>query len=199
MKIIVINKLEKIHPNEEDIVVDTTSSGGKWSGLSPFIIGPCKLYNGFESKNMENAWQFSKCYLEDTENNEPTEKYWQWAKIGWNDKRAHRYPKGKGRKPLYSLWNGKKLDYIQARKSIYVPLYAQAVQKTESYNKLKFEYYREKGILYLRDWDGWRMEKYGMKNLTEVLNEPNRKMGHAFVLHMLLTNDEALEQCDIRL
>ena len=35
--------------------------------------------------------------------------------------------------------------------------------------------------------------KNRMNNLTEVLNNPRKKMGHAFVLKILLENDSALE------
>jgi hypothetical protein len=34
---------------------------------------------------------------------------------------------GRGAKPEYSLWDGERLDYIEARKRIYAPLYARAV------------------------------------------------------------------------
>jgi hypothetical protein len=42
------------------------------------------------------------------------------------------------------------------------------------------------------------MSKHGMADLTAVLNNPQRIMGHAFVLAMLLTNDPALEQLELR-
>ena len=51
--------------------------------------------------------------------------------------------------------------------------------------------------LILRDFDGYDYVKQNM-NLTQVLNNPTRKMGHAFVLAMLLTQDAALKQCAIR-
>ena len=42
------------------IVVDTTSRSSNWSrGLSPFIIGPVKLYGDYESVNFENLWQYT--------------------------------------------------------------------------------------------------------------------------------------------
>ena len=59
---------------------------------------------------MENAWQYSKvykCFLNNQ--NEPTEKYFEWAKNGWNSAWANRYPMGKGAIPEYSFWNGEKL------------------------------------------------------------------------------------------
>ena len=78
--------------------VDTTSRSRTWSrGLSPFFIGPCDLYEGAgcaQSKNMENAWQFSKVYKEhvDSDGN-PSVEYRNWARRGWLTQQAIRYPR----------------------------------------------------------------------------------------------------------
>jgi len=120
---------------DDVVIVNTTSSSKNWSKeLSPFYIGPVNLYDGYTSKNFENTWQYSKVYKQHTDElGNPTEEYWNWAKAGWNDDWAHRYPMGLGAIPLYSLWQGEKLGYIAARKKIYIPLYKEAVSKTEAY------------------------------------------------------------------
>lgn len=173
------------------VAVDTTSRGGRWAGLSPFNLGPCPMYGGIIAENMENAWQFAKVYAEhaDAQGN-PTDVYWAWARRGWADMKAHRYPMGRGAVPLYSLWDGKRLSYIEARKIIYAPLYARAVQLTDSFQNLKTLAAGPDPIM-LRDYDGYDYEKAGM-TLTDVANEPRRKMGHAFVLKALLTQDAVL-------
>lgn len=198
-EVIVVHKWARIA--DQDIpgvaVVDTTVKTGWRSDLSPFSIGPCDLYRGLVSQNMENAWQYAKVYPEDLDKDgNPGPSYWLWAEKGWSDPLPRRYPKGRNRAPRYSLWNGEKLSYIDARKKIYVPLYAEAVQRTDGFRQLK-TFYESMIKLYLRDWDGWDMQKYNMKSLTDVLNNPMRKMGHAFVLAMLLTEDIALKQCSI--
>ena len=33
--------------------------------------------------------------------------------------------------------------------------------------------------------------------MTDVLNSPDKKMGHAFVLYMMLTNDIAMLECNL--
>jgi len=167
-------------------LINTTSRSDNWSrGLSPFLIGPLDLYDGYVAKNMENAWQYSKVYeyyLE--EDGSVGKRYFNWATDGWDSIRANRYPMGKGAIPLYSYWDGNKLDYIEARKQIYIPLYAKAVQQTNAFEKLKKLYETEQD-LYLWDFDGY---DFHSMNLTfeQVINDPNRKMGHAFVLAMLL-------------
>jgi hypothetical protein len=171
---------------EQGTVINTTSRSTDWSrSLSPFFLGPVSLYRNYQSINVENAWQFSKVYeyyLE--EDGSVGERYFKWAQDGWNDIKAHRYPMGKDAKPLYSYWDGEQLTYIEARKKIYIPLYAQAVQKTFAFQKLK-KMHEEGGDLYLWDVDGYNHKAMGL-SFDQVLNDPNRKMGHAFVIAMLL-------------
>lgn len=190
MSIKVVNMYTKI---TDGTSVNTTASSGQWAGLSPFIIGPIEMYDGLTSRNFENCWQFAKVYQKFADQTgEPLDTYWDWAKKGWNDQKAHRYPMGKGKRPLYSLWKGKRLGYIEARKEIYGPLYAKYVQETESYQDLKRLYESGEDII-LRDYDGYDHEKLGM-SLTDVLNHYRKKMGHAFILKALLTNDTMIEE-----
>lgn len=183
----------------EGLVVNTTSkAAGSWErDLSPFHLGPCDLYGGHQAVRMENAWQFSKLYdIFINEKDEVTKDYWDWAKHGWADLAPHRYPMGRGAKPRCSLWDGQRYGYIEARKRIYAPLYAEAVQKTKGWQLLR-TYYEQYKLIVLRDYDGYDYAAQG-KTLTQVLNDPARKMGHAFVLAMLLTNDSALDQLFLR-
>ncbi len=105
---------------------------------------------------------------------------------------------GKGKKPLYSWWDGKRYTYVEARKKIYVPLYARAVVNTNGFRYIQemVEDKTDKRTLYLRDYDAYRHEEKGM-TLTDVLNCDTKKCGHAFVLMILLTRDEAILQCDL--
>jgi hypothetical protein len=197
----IAHMFQKLQPTKNTIVVDTTSKSGQWSELSPFLLGPCPLYGTYVSLNMENGWQYAKVYEQYTYvcktslpyGVEPSTNYWKWATTGWSDKVAHRFPMGKGEKPLFSLWDGNKLSYIDARKQIYVPLYARAVVEKSAYIELQKLLVEGKDLV-LRDWDGY--DHTGV-TLSQVLNNPQRKMGHAFVLEMLLTQDEALAECGI--
>jgi hypothetical protein len=176
-------------PNDQIKVVNTTSrSQSDWQrGLSPFYLGPVKLYGDFVAQNMENGWQFAKVYAQHVaEDGLPHECYFQWARKGWNDTTAHRYPMGKGAKPEYSWWDGKKLSYVEARKAIYAPLYAGAVEHTDAFKQLKALYEAEKDIC-LWDFDAYDHHALGM-SYEDVLNCETRKMGHCFVLGMLLEN-----------
>lgn len=175
------------HKTPEDaVLINTTSRSDTWSrSLSPFFVGPVDLYGSYKSINMENCWQFSKVYeyyLQ--EDGCVGERYFKWAQDGWNDTRAHRYPMGKGIVPLYSYWDGEKLDYIEARKRIYIPLYAKAVQQTHAFDKLK-KMHEEGQNLYLWDFDAHGLEP-GTFDYWDLWDDPNIKVGHAYVLAMLL-------------
>lgn len=171
--------------------INTTSSAGWSSGLSPFLLGPVRLYGGLVARNVENAWQYSKVYPgQSGPDGNPSQGWRRWAEAGWRNPRAVRYPMGRGARPLYSWWNGEKLDYVTARKHIYVPLYAGAVVKTDAFKRL-LQMQREGRPIVLWDYDGYDHIELGM-TLDEVLNDPGRKMGHAFVLAMLLEGHPAV-------
>lgn len=159
------------------------SNSGEWASLSPFTLGPVPLYAGYYSQNMENGWQFSKVYPEYVNDRVG---YWGWAKNGWNDPRAHRYPMGKGAVPAYSLWCGDELGYIDARKRIYIPLYSHAV-RFHAYSPLGMLRQKHKlyGEIALRDYDSYDRVGLGY-TWDDVVNDPSRKMGHGFVLAMMI-------------
>ncbi len=150
------------------------------------MLGPCELYGGYKALNMENAWQYAKVYDRHTTFDGPSEDYFKWAKAGWDNPKAVRYPMGKGAKPEYSWWDGVAYSYIAARKKIYAPLYAKAVENTLSFKRLK-EMAESLPELWLWDFDGYDHKALGM-SYTDVLNCESKKMGHAFVLAMMLEN-----------
>lgn len=171
---------------DTSIVIDTTSRSDNWSrALSPFLIEGGHLYGNYYAKNVENAWQGSKVYECHDNNGVPLNDYFLWAQKIWNDSYAHRYPMGKGVKPLYSWWDGQKLDYIEARKKIYIPIYARGVIKTDAFKRLLYMYRTTPKDIYLIDFDGYNHIEEGI-SLTEVLNDPSKSMGHAFVIYSLL-------------
>lgn len=175
------------------VEVDTTSSSGSYRELSPFVLGPIATYlQGVYAQNFENLWQFSKVYKKHLGLFEWPSPDWEiWKSKGWRDESPHRYPMSKGAVPEYSYWNGKKLGYIDARKQIYAPVYAKHVRRTESFKLLK-QLYLTSDVIVLRDYDAYDHLKLGM-SLVDVINDPNRKMGHAFVLMMILTG--VLDNC----
>lgn len=172
---------------EGAIGINTTSRSSNWSkGLSPFYLGPCDLYDGYISQNVENGWQYSKVYEYYTNDaGDPDERYFKWAQDGWKKTSADRYPMGKGVKPLYSYWAGEKLSYTEARKKVYIPLYAEAVRKTKAFAKLKEIYDNADSDLYLLDFDAHSLTP-GTFDYWQLWDNPDIKVGHGYVLAMLL-------------
>ena len=171
------------------LIINTTSRSRTWSqGLSPFYLGPCPLYPGAvapESKTMEGLWQYTKVYPQHVGPGRlPLPTYFDWARAGWEAPRAVRYPMGREAVPAFSWWAGEALGYVEARKRIYIPIYAKAVVPTPSFQRL-LEQYKRDGEITLWDFDGYDHLRLGM-TLRDVVNEPKRKMGHAFVLAHLL-------------
>lgn len=166
--------------------IDTTSSSGQYKDLSPFIL-PAP-----PARRFENLWQYSKVYKwQLNSEGEPDEAWHRWREHGFNLSGAVRYPMGKGAIPEYSYWNGGKIGYIEARKRIYAPIYAENVIKTDGYKFLEVLYGDKRNIVLL-DYDAYDHQELGM-SLVDVINNPERKMGHAFVLIMMLTG--MLEEC----
>ena len=192
-----MGKIKFANPkNPHEGAINTTSRSRGWSrGLSPFFLGPVELYTHegvlYTAENVENAWQYSKVYPQFGDETGPNEDYWVWAQHGWGKSRADRYPMGRGAKPLYSYWDGEILTYTEARKAIYAPLYSRAVEETEAFQKLKL-LYEENDELWLWDFDVYDFEAEGM-TYQDVINCETKKMGHAFVLAMMLENQRVWE------
>jgi hypothetical protein len=91
---------------------------------------------------------------------------------------------GKGAKPACCLWEGERLGYIDARLKVYWSLYQNAVVQTRGFERL-CRLAETVGEVVLFDFDGYDHEARGM-SLQDVMLNPSRPMGHAFVLKALL-------------
>jgi hypothetical protein len=161
---------------------DVTTHGSKMRPLSPMLLGPVPLYAGMWSRTMENAWQYAKMYRQFGP--PPADSYWEWANAGWSSPAAIRYPMGRGAVPLYSLWAGQQLDYITARKRIYIPLYVQAVRMHQYALLMHLTTLAPMQDITLIDFDAYDHRALGY-SWDDVISDPERKMGHGFVLAMM--------------
>jgi len=168
-------------PGDPRVFCDVTTHGSEWRPLSPMLLGPVPLYAGMWSRTMENAWQFAKFYQLHRE----TVSYWPWAQAGWGNPRAVRYPMGRGSVPLHTLWAGEELDYVTARKRVYAPLYAQAVRMHQLDMFLKLRSWAQQADVVLIDFDAYDHRALGY-SWDDVMSDPGRKMGHGFVLAMMI-------------
>ncbi|KDO32353.1 hypothetical protein SPRG_02831 [Saprolegnia parasitica CBS 223.65] len=162
----------------------TSKSKVPWTqAFSPF----------FSVLSTSRRFQTRRCYTKLYAcHGDDVDAYWAWATNGFANPRAVRFPMGRGAKPLFSYWHGEPLGYIEARVRIYAPLYADAV---ETYAATELATLREAlrhGDIALFDYDGYRHDTAGL-SLEDVLYSPKRKMGHAFVLAMMLTEQRVWE------
>jgi hypothetical protein len=171
--------------------------------LSPMYLGPCRLYGNCTAKKMENAWQFSKAYPQHVRaDGNPNTEYFRWAKQGWSSGFGKRYPMGRevDGSEAFHWWDGQRLGKIEARKRIYVTLYAEGVVQEPYFKQLKKVWEEDiipesERTLYLMGCDAY---EYGTLSYSQVLNNPAKSTAHGFVLAMLLTNDPALRECELR-
>lgn len=176
-----INTLKE---NDWAVVNATSLSEEPWSkGLSPFYLGPVSLYGGLVAKNMENAWQFSCVYREHmTADDKISQSYFTWAKNGWNSPRPVRYPLGKEKRPEFILWNGDRIDLIEARTSVYLHLYAKLVTQTLAYQKLQQLYEKKNVAIFC--FDAYATNEY----IPDVLSK-YRTFGQGFLLLGLISGE----------
>lgn len=173
----------------------TSKSKDEWCrALSPFFLGPVEVmpYNDirFQATRFENAWQYLKVYPQFRDNRDA---YLAWASEGFAKDKADRFPMGKGAKPMYSLWDGTQLGYIEARFKIYAPLYAKCLETHESGSLQKMRQVLESGKdIALFDFDGYNYI-YNGQSLEQVMYNSKRKLGHAFIIAMILTDQRVWE------
>lgn len=173
--IYVIGPRDKAPENSK--VINVTSKVN--SPFSP-MLNECR--NPISAVKMENAWQFSKVYKEHlNDRGEPNSKWFTWRGIGLSSTWAHRYPMGKGVLPEYTYFNGEKLDYIDARKQLYVPLYRSLLDLIKP-EVDKLVSLCETNDIALWDFDGYLTDD----SFEDILDNPHKKMGHAFVLREFL-------------
>ena len=79
--------------------------------------------------------------------------------------------------PLFSLWQGQRLTYLEARRAIYYPLYIKLVHETDEYKELVKML--EDGInIQIIGYDGYDIQT----DLETCMKDPSRPCGHEVVL-----------------
>lgn len=209
-------------PYPYQTIIVMMRSHSKWWPLSPYCL---KDDNGYI---LECIWQFSKAYEkvpksiqrysryddtiiwnhpEETHliNGNPTQKYWEWRQKGFENKYPVRYPVGFDYRKECKFFisdDDEKLDYVEARKKIYLKTYIELVSEEPLFLDLKNKL--KKGInLLIAEVDGphqesmeYYSEKYGIspdliqencieatrENLELMMNDMKHSFGHGYSL-----------------
>src|SRR3990167_8472834 len=160
------------------VVINTTSRSTDFGkAFSPFMNqGPIELY-GLAAHNGENFFQFSKTYQEHLEN---TQAGLRWRAAGFANRTPHRYPMGKGVRPLFGYVNKElgRLDYIAGRKLVYIPAYLQKLQRYCETAVARLLKMLEDTDVWLWDFDGYDNDD----SFDTILHNEKRNMGHAFIV-----------------
>jgi hypothetical protein len=177
-----------VGPNDKEFnvkgkkIFDVTSTSKDFcKELSPFYLGPVKLYDGYVSETLENAWQYCKVYEEYDFFGYPNMPYFEWAKKGWSNSLSVKHPMGKEAVHKYVFYAEESLDVVEARMKVFIPLYARCAKKTEAITKLK-ELHDNKKDIVLLDLDGYNTKE----DMKKIITNPTKPFGHAFVIKMIL-------------
>lgn len=161
--------------------------------LSPKAMGPIvhpqpDLPTAY---NLENFWQFSKCFPEDVdEKGEPLESFFETQRAAFLDPKPHRHkPTATGNKPLYSVWRHKdgsleKFLYVPSRQ-IYCHYYEEFASKSPDFKQL--QEWRAKGMnLQICGYDGYPVTQ----SLETHYLDGSRPFGHEMVLYTMLVTEK---------
>lgn len=219
------------YPNFKTIIVTTKSRSGKYFSLSPYSVkdeNGCifeniwqfsKIYNTIPAVKLPYSkwdptiiWEWpAETHMIDEK---PTQAYWKWREDGMRCEYPIRYPVGfKHRtKCVCSYKNLKEdsvegpMDYIEARKEIYLGLYGDLVKNVQEFKEIKEMLKKGQNILIV-DVDGpvqssmgYYKEKYSVndkwiykdsievtkKNMEILLNDEKHPFGHGFCLGLEL-------------
>jgi hypothetical protein len=125
--------------DEQGRILENIWQFSKWY---PFVEAQCIPYSRY--KQTPIIWDHPKeihCI-----NNEPTDEYWNWREKGMNNKYAVRYPVGYNNRHncICALWPESpnsdiydKLDYLSARKKIYVNEYIRLHKNVDDFHILQ--------------------------------------------------------------
>jgi hypothetical protein len=173
--------------------INVTSAQGKASknrrDFSPMTETWYKSpFDGTEFYNFEAFWQSGKVY--DGVPEEKTKKFWKNVR-----EPKRRYPGSKGMKVLYAKWDGnpEKMNWVDSRKRVYVPLYHDMMKDTEMANEWKKIV--EEGVdVVIYDFDGPRLADGGvtckevdLEFLREKINDTRFPFGHGYVVAAYLS------------
>ena len=169
--------------------------------LSPMLIGPVineteeQDENGLVLPNamrFENFWQGLKVHTHElNESGNPNSIYLTRRKKNFMDKKGHRrvYPKKKlidlKSKVEFTFYNKRKYTYLEARKEIYCTKYAEMIRENKYFKELEERLATGENLLII-GFDGFELDPLKADDVKFHINDPNKPVGHEFVICCLL-------------
>ena len=173
--------------------------------VSPMYLGPVRhdnwpLIGNMEAVKFENYWQYSKVFpgMKNSHLNsqkEVTDEWFEWRLKGFQKTKGDRHPAGTKTdggylKADFALFGDastglKKMNYIQSRKHVYVPLYYKLLVETPAFKELKGEVEKGKKFQIL-DFDAPDETRFITPAFLKwAVNQPlpfGKPFGHGYVL-----------------
>lgn len=176
-------------PADVDQVLNVTSAQAKTSinrlAFSPMAPVPGG-YKGYW--NFEHYWQSGKVF-------EGVDQ--RVSRRWWREQTSprRRYPGGKGKRVLHAIFediSDEPLDYLRSRKLVYVPRYAELIEKREALAYWRSQLQMGQNII-VYDFDGPRLENGDVTSelctwdlLRLKINDTRHPFGHGYVVAALL-------------
>ena len=176
-----------------------------WQGSKVYpIVYPIEIFPHYTLKSNRKylSWEWTTTNYHILEN-KVQENYFEWRQSIFNCNKPLRYPNGiKNRKSCaFSLLGDKRLNYIQARKEIYVKEYSRLIRNTNAYKTLLTKLCTNKNLCIIEidvpSYDKTGMWKSNENNicymsldfLYQLQNQETYPFGHGLVLSMCLLED----------
>lgn len=182
-------------PPDGAIKVNVTSTHAKTSKYRLAFSPMTPIEGGYKGYwNFESYWQSGKVF-----EGIPLEKSNKWWRELKEAKR--RYPNSKGKKVLYSIFDGnhEKYDYVESRKKVYVPEYYNLIKDNKVLEDLRKKVEDGKDLV-IYDFDGPREEngevscrKLSIELLKEKINITRHPFGHGYVVAASILGIEPAE------
>jgi len=154
----------------------------KLSPLAPVSEGiAVPGLSGVRSKTVENAWQFLKAW--------PDPGVWlqEEALAAFASDVAIRYPRGKGACAIGHYWGetGQLLDYVTARKRIYVSAYLELLARPDRREVIeRLRTAALAGPVAVWDPDSYDISAVRISNIAAAIEFLGKPFAHAFIVAM---------------
>ena len=176
-------------PADVDQLLNVTSAQSKTSinrlAFSPMTPVPGG-YKGYW--NFEHYWQSGKVF--EGIDQRVSQKWWREQTSP-----RRRYPGGKGKRVLHAIFediSDEPLDYLRSRKLVYVPQYAELIEKREALANWRSQLQMGQNII-IYDFDGPRLENgdvtselCSLELFRSKINDTRHPFGHGYVVAALL-------------
>ena len=195
--------------------------------LSPLLLEPVTPYEDGEVQpiRFENLWQYTKVYPQlghwDNSKNEPSDSWYAWRDAGFqkvNNGKGIRTPpevatlkkkKSATWAPRCAWWKGKELDYLSARKQIYIPEYIHEIRRWRKENAMDtlHDMIKDGMNVLLIEHDGPELSKFPegfifdkpsqevVDFFVHAIHDTSKPFGHGYIIAAELVGVDLLLLC----